>query len=81
MLCVVASSIAWEDQVSMVFDWLRDDERPANLVYWYIDQPDWAGHEYGPDSPQVSTQCRVPCAHSQTFGSGAVSQSINSPLR
>ncbi|XP_043220521.1 bis(5'-adenosyl)-triphosphatase ENPP4-like [Amphibalanus amphitrite] len=52
------SSIAWEDQVSMVFDWLRDTERPANLVFWYLDQPDSAGHEYGPDSPQVSAQLR-----------------------
>ena len=45
----------WEDQVSTVFDWLRDSDRPANLVYWYLPEPDWHGHKYGPDSPEVST--------------------------
>ena len=50
----VLRSIEWEDQASIVFDWLRDSDRPANLVFWYLDQPDGDGHMYGPDSPQVS---------------------------
>ncbi|XP_037079105.1 ectonucleotide pyrophosphatase/phosphodiesterase family member 5-like [Pollicipes pollicipes] len=51
-------SVPWRERVSMVFDWLRDTERPANLVLWYIEQPDAVGHAFGPDSPQVWEQLR-----------------------
>lgn len=34
-------------------EWLTDPHKPANLVMLYFEQPDYYGHIYGPDSPEV----------------------------
>ena len=40
--------------VDLAVEWLTHDMVPANLIFLYHDQPDMAGHVYGPDSPYYS---------------------------
>ena len=47
------------DRVTQVLDWLAlpEAERPA-FVSLYFDEVDTAGHEYGPDSPELAAAVR-----------------------
>uniref|UniRef100_A0A2M4AIU3 Putative ectonucleotide pyrophosphatase/phosphodiesterase n=1 Tax=Anopheles triannulatus TaxID=58253 RepID=A0A2M4AIU3_9DIPT len=47
-------SVPWEDRLSTVFRWIRDSERPANLIMLYIEEPDYYGHVYGPESDRIA---------------------------
>ncbi|XP_045103889.1 bis(5'-adenosyl)-triphosphatase enpp4-like isoform X3 [Portunus trituberculatus] len=38
------------NSVDLAVKWLTHDMVPANLIFLYHDQPDMAGHVYGPDS-------------------------------
>ncbi|XP_041771160.1 bis(5'-adenosyl)-triphosphatase ENPP4-like [Anopheles merus] len=46
-------SIPWTDRLDTVFRWIRDAERPANLIMLYIEEPDYYGHIYGPESDRI----------------------------
>ncbi|XP_035918340.1 bis(5'-adenosyl)-triphosphatase enpp4-like [Anopheles stephensi] len=46
-------SIPWTERLDTVFQWIRDAERPANLVMLYIEEPDFDGHMYGPKSDRM----------------------------
>ncbi|XP_053193105.1 ectonucleotide pyrophosphatase/phosphodiesterase family member 1 [Scomber japonicus] len=48
------TSIAFEERVATVFEWLSlpQKERP-DFITLYMDQPDSAGHRYGPESDEV----------------------------
>ncbi|XP_049287640.1 bis(5'-adenosyl)-triphosphatase ENPP4-like [Anopheles funestus] len=46
-------SIPWVERLDTVFQWIRDAERPANLVLLYIEEPDYDGHIYGPESERI----------------------------
>lgn len=47
-------SISWDTRVDIAMDWLKDKQKPANLVIMYFEDPDSHGHIYGPDSKMVS---------------------------
>ncbi|XP_058063200.1 ectonucleotide pyrophosphatase/phosphodiesterase family member 5-like [Anopheles bellator] len=47
-------SLPWNDRLSIIFRWIRDAERPANLIMLYIEEPDYYGHIYGPESNRVA---------------------------
>uniref|UniRef100_A0A182JD30 Ectonucleotide pyrophosphatase/phosphodiesterase n=1 Tax=Anopheles atroparvus TaxID=41427 RepID=A0A182JD30_ANOAO len=47
-------SISWNDRVNTVLRWIRDAERPANLIMLYIEEPDYYGHIYGPESDRIA---------------------------
>lgn len=47
------STIPWEKRIDIVMTWLTNDTNPANCIFLYFEQPDAAGHRYGPDSKEV----------------------------
>ncbi|XP_001660105.2 bis(5'-adenosyl)-triphosphatase ENPP4 [Aedes aegypti] len=47
-------SLPWNDRVDTAFQWIRDPKQPANLVMLYIEEPDYYGHIYSPDSDRVA---------------------------
>lgn len=49
---------SWYLRVDQVIQWLTDPIAPANCVFMYFDEPDGAGHRYGPESPEVIEQIR-----------------------
>ena len=50
-----------QESISLAFEWFFDAETPANLVFLYHEQPDSAGHAYGPDSPYVLEELKKVC--------------------
>ncbi|XP_065222551.1 ectonucleotide pyrophosphatase/phosphodiesterase family member 5-like [Planococcus citri] len=46
----------WFKRVDTVISWITHPKTPANLVYLYFEQPDEAGHQFGPDSDQMNLQ-------------------------
>ncbi|XP_058819698.1 bis(5'-adenosyl)-triphosphatase enpp4-like [Topomyia yanbarensis] len=44
----------WNDRVDTVFKWIQDPSKPANLVMLYIEEPDYYGHIYSPESDRVA---------------------------
>lgn len=47
------STVDIKTRVDIVFKWLTDKTKPANLVMLYIEQPDTHSHIWGPDSKIV----------------------------
>lgn len=47
-------SLPYNTRVDYVINWLTDKVRPINLGLLYFDEPDEAGHNFGPDSPEVA---------------------------
>ncbi|XP_055523352.1 bis(5'-adenosyl)-triphosphatase enpp4-like [Wyeomyia smithii] len=47
-------TLPWNERVDTVFRWIRDPARPANLVMLYIEEPDYYGHIYSPESDRVA---------------------------
>lgn len=45
----------WESRVDLMIRWINDEERPANLVVLYFDQPDNEMHYTGSASNEVSS--------------------------
>ncbi|CAG0892027.1 unnamed protein product [Darwinula stevensoni] len=50
------SSVPWEERVDVALSWFSHPQKPANLVMFYLQEPDSTGHKYGPDSPQVKSK-------------------------
>ncbi|VDK74835.1 unnamed protein product [Litomosoides sigmodontis] len=50
------SSVAFTYRVDTIINWLKlpDDERPS-LIHAYFEEPDAAGHKFGPHSQEVRT--------------------------
>ncbi|XP_050728274.1 bis(5'-adenosyl)-triphosphatase enpp4-like isoform X3 [Eriocheir sinensis] len=40
----------FDEEVDLAVKWLTHPMKPANLIFFYHDQPDMAGHVYGPNS-------------------------------
>jgi len=51
-----SDSVTWIERVDGVMSWITNETDPANCVFLYFEEPDSAGHKYGPDSPQVVTE-------------------------
>lgn len=39
-----------------VISWIKDEEKPANLVFAYFEEPDNTGHVFGVESNQIKKQ-------------------------
>ncbi|GAB0087335.1 bis(5'-adenosyl)-triphosphatase enpp4 [Sergentomyia squamirostris] len=46
-------TITWDERVDRAISWLRNPEKPANLIMMYFEDPDSHGHIYGPDSKVI----------------------------
>lgn len=51
-------TVSWKWRVDEVLGWILNETTPVNLAYLYFEQPDEAGHHFGPDSPQVNDELR-----------------------
>ena len=51
------NSMPFHERVDTVLDWFAYDDIDLGLIYF--NQPDKAGHKYGPRSPEVAQQVRV----------------------
>ncbi|CAG9818495.1 unnamed protein product [Phaedon cochleariae] len=47
------ASVDWFSRVDTLISWLTNSEKPANLVMFYIEEPDTHGHAFGPNSNTV----------------------------
>lgn len=47
-------SVSFSDRVNMVFDWILDSKLPANLIMFYVEEPDTHAHAFGPESPVIT---------------------------
>lgn len=56
---VYDNKVKYEDRIDEVVEWILDPEKPANLVFLYIEEPDGKGHEFGPESDEVAEQLAV----------------------
>lgn len=46
-------SVSWIERADTAISWFMHKKTPANLVMFYIEEPDTHGHIYGPDSEKV----------------------------
>lgn len=46
-------SMPWIERVDMAISWFKHETTPANLVMFYIEEPDTHAHMFGPDSEKV----------------------------
>lgn len=44
----------YRDRVDEIISWILDDEKPANLVMFYIEEPDTHSHAFGPESKTIT---------------------------
>lgn len=51
-------TVSWQFRVDTVLSWIVNETTPANLVYLYFEQPDGAGHHFGPDSNELNDQLK-----------------------
>lgn len=51
-----SSSIPWTSRVDKMMSWIKDDEKPANLVFAYFEEPDNTGHVFGIGSQEIKNQ-------------------------
>ena len=50
---VFSPGLDFGTRVDLAFRYIMHPQTPANLVMLYFEQPDDAGHKYGPNSMQV----------------------------
>lgn len=43
----------WDDCIDAIMSWIKDENKPANLVYAYFDEPDNTGHIKGTESKEI----------------------------
>lgn len=46
----------WSSRVDKMISWINDENRPANLVFGYFEEPDKTGHVYGVASQEIENQ-------------------------
>lgn len=46
----------WTFRVDKMISWIKNDEKPANLVMAYFEEPDSTGHMKGVGSQEVKDQ-------------------------
>ncbi|CAI6352086.1 unnamed protein product [Macrosiphum euphorbiae] len=46
----------WTDRVDKIMSWIKDKNKPANLVYAYFEEPDHTAHLKGSDSQETKNQ-------------------------
>lgn len=43
-------SVDYRERVDEALSWIIDDKQPANLIMFYIEEPDTHAHAFGPES-------------------------------
>lgn len=56
MMLLFPRSIPWTDRVDTVISWIKDEKKPANLVFAYFEEPDFTGHLKGVGSQEIKNQ-------------------------
>jgi len=46
----------WTDRVDTIMSWIKDKNKPANLVYAYFEEPDSTSHLKGLGSQEIINQ-------------------------
>lgn len=46
----------WSDRIDTFISWIKDKNKPANLVYAYFEEPDNTGHLKGVNSQEIKNQ-------------------------
>ncbi|XP_060854448.1 ectonucleotide pyrophosphatase/phosphodiesterase family member 5-like isoform X1 [Rhopalosiphum padi] len=49
-------SMLWNTRIDKIMSWIKDENKPANLVYMYFDEPDKTGHLKGINSKEIQDQ-------------------------
>ncbi|XP_022180021.1 ectonucleotide pyrophosphatase/phosphodiesterase family member 5-like isoform X2 [Myzus persicae] len=49
-------SLPWSDRIDIIMSWIKDKNKPANLVYAYFDEPDHIAHLKGIYSQETTNQ-------------------------
>ncbi|VVC30894.1 Hypothetical protein CINCED_3A020487 [Cinara cedri] len=49
-------SMPWNDRVDKIMSWIKDDNKPANLVFAYFEEPDRTCHSVGVESQETINQ-------------------------
>lgn len=44
------------DRVDKIMSWITDEERPANLIFAYFEEPDKTAHRTGIESKDIKDQ-------------------------
>jgi ectonucleotide pyrophosphatase/phosphodiesterase family member 5 len=47
-------SLDYNARVDIVFDWIKNETAPANLIMFYIEEPDTHAHAFGPESQKIT---------------------------
>lgn len=47
-------SVNYKERVDDVFEWILNETAPANLVMFYIEEPDLHAHAFGPESSTIT---------------------------
>ncbi|XP_025204851.1 ectonucleotide pyrophosphatase/phosphodiesterase family member 5-like [Melanaphis sacchari] len=53
---VYNNSIHWNTRIDTIMSWIEDENRPANLVFAYFEEPDRTGHKKGVSSQEIKNQ-------------------------
>jgi ectonucleotide pyrophosphatase/phosphodiesterase family protein 5 len=51
---VFDQTVSFYDRVDIAIKWIKDDKKPANLIMFYIEEPDNFAHPYGVTSTKVT---------------------------
>jgi len=52
----LSSTMPWDDRIDAIMSWIKDKNKPANLVYAYFEEPDNTGHLKGTESKEIQDQ-------------------------
>lgn len=44
----------YTERIDEVFNWILDEKTPANLIMFYIEEPDFHAHAFGPESQTIT---------------------------
>ncbi|XP_025204876.1 ectonucleotide pyrophosphatase/phosphodiesterase family member 5-like [Melanaphis sacchari] len=47
------NSMPWSERIDLIMSWIKDENKPANLIYAYFDEPDKIGHLKGIYSKEI----------------------------
>lgn len=47
-------SVNYKERVDEVFEWILNETAPANLIMFYIEEPDLHAHAFGPESSTIT---------------------------
>lgn len=55
---IFTPNLDFQQRVDLAYKYMLDERTPANLIMLYFEQPDDMAHKHGPNSEQVSLNCK-----------------------